>query len=141
MIYGKPLPITEDAALYVQPGDRRFYHLSKGCRCFRRGEADALREINKAQADERQLQPCFFCGYSPNILTRRERVLEIATLPFELIHLPAGVLAITALSIGFVVALNLYHSRGLPLWACIITGAGIAVLGVFLDSRFGWWVD
>ena len=138
MIYGQPLPITEDATLYVEPGDRRFYHLTKGCRCFRRGEADQLQDISKAKANERQLQPCFFCGYSPNILTRRERVLEIATAPLALLSLPAGMVSMIALLIGFLAAFNLYHSQVLPLWACIAVGAGIAGVGLLLDSRFGY---
>jgi len=138
MIYGQPLPITEDATLYVEPGDRRFYHLSKGCCCFRRGEADALQDISRAQADERQLQPCFFCGYSPNILTRRERVLEIVTLPFEMVWPPCGIGAAIVGTLGFFVALHLHHGQVLPLWACIAVGAGIAGVGLLLDSRFGY---
>ena len=138
MIYGQPLPITEDATLYVEPGDRRFYHLSKGCCCFRRGEADALQDISRAQADERQLQPCFFCGYSPNILTRRERILEIMAAPFEVMRLPCGIGAAIAVAVAFIAASTLHHGQVLPLWACIAVGAGIARIGLLLDSRFGY---
>ena len=138
MIYGQPLLVADGDILYAEPGARRFYHLSKQCPCFRRGGADKLQELSEAQAEQRHLQPCFFCGYSPDILTRRERILEVITAPLGLLHLPAGILGMIAFMTGFLVGLNLHNEQVLPLWSCIMVGVGITGLGIFLDSRLGW---
>lgn len=134
----KPLPLESGTTLYAAPEARRFYHLRTDCPCFKRGGAENLQVIGEGLMQQRNLQPCFFCGYEPPPPpTRKEHAVSILAAPLVLLSWPSGILAAASVFVALMVVLRLYHGGTLPLWAIILVGAGIVGPGVLLDHRFG----
>lgn len=137
--YPKPLPLEANTTLYAAPEARRFYHLRTDCPCFKRGGAENLQVIGEGLMQQRNLQPCFFCGYEPPPPpTRKERAVSILAAPLVLLSWPSGILTGASVFVALMVVLRLYHGGTLPLWGSILVGIGIAGLGVFLDMRYGF---
>jgi hypothetical protein len=140
MKHPEPLPVEAGISVYVEPGDnRRFYHLSTGCPCFKYNKGAALLVIDAEQIRLRELHPCFFCAYEPPPpLTRKERAVAILTAPLCLLHLPSGMVSAAFTCVAFVAALRMYYHAFSPLWATILVGVAIVGLGLWLDIRYGY---
>ena len=132
----QPLPVDAGAALYINPGGKRFYHLSADCPCFKH---ERPQQIDIEQVRAGQMQPCLFCGYEPPPPpTRKERLVSVLAAPLGLLAWPAGILAGASGGVAGIVVCCLYRGGTLPLWASILVGAGIAGVGFWLDTRFGY---